>query len=67
MPRTVAAAYLPSVRNVPFPLPHSFRVFFFAAAVTADFLAFGQLSSSVNVSVVNGFDPFVWLILNSPS
>src|SRR3954451_2352806 len=41
VPRTVAALYLPSVRNLPFPLPHSlprtdFGPFFFVAASAAD-------------------------------
>ena len=41
VPRTVAALYLPSVRNLPLPLPHSFPStdlgpFFFVAASAAD-------------------------------
>src|SRR4051794_40241589 len=41
VPRTVAALYLPSVRNLPLPLPHSlprtdFGPFFFVAASVAD-------------------------------
>src|SRR3954451_22437789 len=41
VPRTVAALYLPSVRNLPFPLPHSlprtdFGPFFLVAASVAD-------------------------------
>jgi len=63
VPRTVAALYLPLVRNRPLPSPHSRRVFAFAAALARR----GQLSGSVNVSVVSGREPPVWLILNTPS
>ena len=44
MPRTVAALYLPVVRNAPLPSPHSLRFFaFLAAALARPF--FGQAAS----------------------
>ena len=52
MPRTVAALYLPLVRNLPLPSPQSLRVLGFLAAALAP-CAFGQGASfSVSVSVV---------------
>ena len=65
VPTTVAALCLPLVWNLPLPSPHS-RRFFFLAAATA-FPAFGQLSFSTSVSVVNGLAPLPWLIRKMPS
>ena len=53
VPRTVAALYLPAVRNAPLPLPHSLRVLTFLAAALALPEGFLQpVSGSVRVSTV---------------
>ena len=61
VPRTVAALYLPDVRNAPLPSPHSLRVFFLAAARLR--LAALQSSGSLRVSTVT---PPEVLTLNCP-
>ena len=65
MPTTVAALCFPSVLNLPLPSPQSRRFFFLAATIALP--AFGQLSASTSVSVVNGFALFVWLRRKIPS
>ena len=46
VPRTVAALYLPEVRNLPLPSPHSLRVLGLAAAELA-FLHGASVSTSL--------------------
>ena len=56
VPRTVAAAYLPSVRNLPLPSPHRLALLGLARG-RAGLLPFGHAASvSVSVRVVMPFD-----------
>ena len=59
MPRTVAALYLPLVRNLPLPSPHSLRVLGFFGAARAALDGHGA-SCSVSVRVVI---PLAWVML----
>ncbi len=63
VPRTVAAEYLPDVRNAPLPLPHSLRDFVFLAARLA-LPAFGQPVSG-SLSLRSVMPPF-WVTTNMP-
>ena len=62
MPRTVAALYLPTVRNAPLPSPHSLRDFGFFAAALPRFPH--GASGSFNVKFVI---PRFWSTRNMPS
>ena len=52
VPRTVAALYLPVVRNAPLPSPHSLRVFGFFAAALARPSSGSGASCSTSVRLV---------------